>query len=167
MLFTHSQVELEHSVLQRLHKRYWRIWLNKRGKIEKSVLLFYVLKRHFDTKQKKEIEKSEKISIIKRENSDFLWKTWKQKTNMNIKISESARKDCRLKVAESACSKCFAITRNKKIYQIMMNKMTKILLTAFFMFLLIIWVIKLDLLFFRIITIISVIALILVLVYIE
>lgn len=141
-------------------------WI-KRGKIEKSVLLFYVLKRHFDTKQKKEIEKSEKKSIIKRENSDFLWKTWKQKTNMNIKISESARKDCRLKVAESACLKCFAITRNKKIYQIMMNKMTKILLTAFFMFLLIIWVIKLDLLFFRIITITSVIALILVLVYIE
>ena len=102
-----------------------RIWLNKRGKIEKSVLLFYVLKRHFDTKQKKEIEKSEKISIIKRENSDFLWKTWKQKTNMNIKISESARKDCRLKVAESACLKCFAITRNKKIYQIMKNKWRK------------------------------------------
>ena len=57
---------------------------------------------------------------------------------MNIKISESARNDCRLNPAESACSKCFATTRNKKIYQIMMNKMTKILLTAFFMFLLII-----------------------------
>ena len=76
--------------------------MNKRGKIEKSVLLFYVLKRHFDTKQKKEIEKSEKISIIKRENSDFFMKNMETKNEYEYQDLRICEKGLQIE----SCRKC-------------------------------------------------------------